>query len=393
MRATLRLGRWFGIPVGANAGVLVILLLVGLGLGMWHFPFLFPGRPVWQYALAAATAAILLVVSILIHELSHAVVAQAHGIKVDRIVLWLLGGVAQLRDEPRTPGVDFAVAAVGPATSLALGGVFGLATVGWLIVAGEGLAASTLAYLAFINVLLAFFNLVPAAPLDGGRVLRAALWWRTGDRSRAAVFAARAGRFFGLVLIVLGIAQLLLLAWLGGLWLALIGWFLVNAAMAEEQSVVVGQQLRGVRVRDVQSPEPVTAAPTMSVAEFIDQVALRQRFSTYPLVDDTGRLSGLVTLNRIRDVPPQERAVTPLRDIACPPEEVPTARPDEPLVDLLPRMAGCADDRAVVVDDAGRVIGVVSPRDVSRVAVVSELRGGAPFTPQAELGRAVGGHA
>src|SRR5690606_12761472 len=374
MRATLSLGRWFGVPVGANAGVLVILILVGFLLGAWHFPTLYPDRPVWSYAAAGAVAALLLIASVLLHELAHAVVAQANGIKVERIVLWLFGGVAQLRGEPSTAALDLAVAAVGPATSVVLGGLFGVAAVAWLAVVGEGLIAATLGYLGAINLLLAVFNLVPAAPLDGGRVLRAVLWWITGNRNRAAVVASRAGRVSGIALIAFGLAGVLLWAWFGGLWLALIGWFLVNAATAEEQSVVLGRQLSGVRVADVMSGPPVTAPPGVDVASFIDQVVLHQRFSTYPLVDQAGRLTGLVTLNRIRQVPLARRPEATLQEIACPPEEVPTARPEEPLVDLLPRLAGCADGRAVVVDPDGRVIGVVSPRDVARMTAVADLR-------------------
>jgi CBS domain-containing protein len=133
------------------------------------------------------------------------------------------------------------------------------------------------------------------------------------------------------------------------------------------------------------SPPPVTASPTATVAGFIDDVVLHERFSTYPLVDGGGRLSGLVTLNRIRQVPVAQRATTALRDIACPPEEVPTARPDEPLADLLPRLAAGADGRAIVVDADERVLAVVSPRDISRVAAVADLRTGRPFAPQAEF--------
>jgi Zn-dependent protease len=385
MRATVSLGRWAGVPVGANAGVLVILVLVGFALGVWHFPALYPGEPTWSYVVAGTTAALLLVLSILVHELSHAVVARANGIKVERIVLWLLGGVAELRGEPRTPRVDVAVAAVGPLTSLVLGGMFGLAAVGALAAFGQGLTSATLAYLAAINVLLAVFNLVPAAPLDGGRVLRAAVWWLTGNRVRAAVIAARAGRFFGLALIVLGIGGALLWGWFGGLWLALIGFFLVNAAMAEEQGVTVGEQLRGVRVRDVMSPPPVTAAPTARVDDFIHEVVLRERFSTYPLVDSAGRLSGLVTLNRIRSVPVDRRGGTTLGEIACPSEEVPVARAGEPLVDLLPRLASSADGRAVVVDSEERVVAVISPRDIAQVAALADLRRAGPLAPQSEL--------
>lgn len=375
MRATLSLGRWAGIPVGANISILVIVLLVGLGLGLGQFPLLHPDLPAWAYLVAGAVAALLLVVSILLHELSHAVVAQSNGLKVDRIVLWLLGGVAQLRGEPRNPRIDFAIAVVGPVTSLLLGGAFGILAVGWLAVAGSGLTATTLGWLAAINVILAGFNLVPAAPLDGGRVLRAALWWWTGDRGRAAVFSARAGRIFGLTLIGLGIALVLLVPWFGGLWLALIGWFLVNAAMAEEQSAVMGQRLQGVYVRDVMSGPAVTAPDHTSVEDFVHDVVLRERFSTYPLVDADGRLTGLTTLNRIRNVPADQRPTTRLRDIACPLDEIPTARPDEPLADLLPRLAGCTDGRAVVVDEHGQVTAVVSPSDISQVAARADLRG------------------
>lgn len=375
MRATLSLGRWAGIPVGANISILVIVLLVGLGLGLGQFPMLHPDRPTWAYLLAGAAAALLLVLSILLHELSHAVVAKANGITVERIVLWLLGGVAQLRGEPRNPRVDFAIAVVGPVTSLLLGGAFGILAAGWLAVFGSSLTASMLAWLAVINVVLAGFNLVPAAPLDGGRVLRAALWWWTGNRSKAAVFAARAGRLFGLTLIGLGIAMVLVVPWFGGLWLALIGWFLVNAAMAEEESAVLGQKLQGVYVRDVMSGPPVTVPATTTVDEFINQVVLRERFSTYPLVDGDGRLTGLTTLNRLRQVPLEQRAQTRLQEIACPPAEVPVARPNEPLIHLLPRLAGCTDGRAVVLDDERRVIGVISPSDVSRMAAHADLRG------------------
>jgi Zn-dependent protease/CBS domain-containing protein len=366
------------VPVGANIGVLVIIALVGIALGAWHFPTAYPDLPVWSYATAGAAAALLLVLSILLHELAHAVVAQANGIKVDQIVLWLFGGVAQLRGDPRTPGVDLAVAVVGPATSVLLGGLFGAATIAWLAVVGEGLGAATLAYLAVLNLLLAVFNLVPAAPLDGGRVLRALLWWSTGDRSRAAIVATRAGRYFGIALIVFGLGGALLWAWFGGLWLALIGWFLVSAALAEERSVTLGQQLRGVRVRDVMSRDPVTAPPDVDISSFVDEVVLHQRFSTYPLVGEDGRLTGLVTLDRIRQVPREQRSTTRLREIACEPGEVPTAGPDEPVTDLLPRMAGGTDGRAVAVDDQGRVVGLVTSRDIARMTAVSDLHGTGP---------------
>lgn len=205
MRATLGLGRWFGIPVGANIGVLVIILLIGSGLAFGVLPSRFPEWSTASYLLVGLAAGLLLVLSIVLHELAHAVVARAKGVRIDGITLWLLGGVAQMRDEPSSPRDELQISGVGPLASLALGVLFGLLAVFFGFTGPAGVpVAATFGFVAWANVLLAVFNLLPAAPLDGGRVLRAALWWRTGDRNRAATIAARAGRGLGLVLIGLG---------------------------------------------------------------------------------------------------------------------------------------------------------------------------------------------
>jgi CBS domain-containing protein len=288
--------------------------------------------------------------------------------------------VAELRSEPRTPGAEFAIAVVGPLSSGVLGGAFGLLAFGLSAAGADTLTVGVLWYLAYTNVALAVFNLVPAAPLDGGRVLRAAVWRLTGDRVRAAVAAAFAGRIFGLLLIAIGLAQVLLVqGGLAGLWWVLLGWFLVQAAAAEEGRARLGRQLHGVRVADVMSAQPVTADPDTSVARFVDDVVMGHQFSTYPLVDEEGRLTGLVTLNRIRAVPAELRPTRRLADIACAPQEVPVAQPDEPLTELLPRLSGCADGRAVVVDATGRVVGLVSPRDISGAMVAADLRASQPY--------------
>lgn len=160
----------------------------------------------------------------------------------------------------------------------------------------------------------------------------------------------------------------------GGLWLALLGWFLVTAAGAEEQYTLAQRTLAGVRVADVMTPDPVTAAPELSVQRFIDDYLLYTRFSSLPLLDHANRLAGLVTINRIRQVPTADRPDTRLLDVACPPSEIPIGTPEEPLTELLPRMAGCTDGRAVVLDTAGRLIGIVSPSDVARTVQNAELR-------------------
>ncbi|NEA27850.1 site-2 protease family protein [Actinomadura bangladeshensis] len=380
MRESIRLGRIAGINIGLNYSVIVIVVILVFGLAFGRFPEVNPGFSTWAYIVAGIVSALLLLVSLLVHELAHAVVARRNGIEVSGITLWLLGGVAELRGEPRSAGADLRIAVVGPLASLAVGGVFAIAAVVASAATGPGLGVETLAYLAGINGILAVFNLVPAAPLDGGRVLRAFLWWRRGDRTAAAVIAARAGRVFGFVLIALGFVQFVVGVGFGGLWLILIGLFLVGAASSEEQQTRVNAALHGVRVGDVMTPDPVVADAARSVQNLIDEVVLTHRFSTYPLVED-GRLAGLVTLNRIRSTEPEERAALRLADIACPPDEVPTAHPDDPLTDLLPRMAGCTDGRAVVLGAGGQVVGLVSPSDISRAMQTSDFRGSRPYPP------------
>lgn len=373
MRESIRLGHIAGIRVGLNVSVLVIVLVLVFGLSFGRFPDAYPDHAAWAYVLAGLVSAFFLLASLLAHELAHAVVARRNGLDVEGITLWLLGGVARLRGEPRTAGADLRIAAVGPATSLAVGAVFAAAAAVAAAVSGQGLFFGTLAYLAGINVVLAVFNMIPAAPLDGGRVLRAFLWWRGGDRVGAAVTAARAGRAFGLALIVLGFVQIVVGAGFGGLWLALVGFFLVSAASAEEQQTRVAAALHDVRVGDVMTPAPMVVPADMTVQDLVDDFVLTHRHSTYPLVED-GRLAGLVTLNRVRATPPAERGALRLADIACPPNEVPTAHPHEPLPDLLPRMAGRTDGRAVVLDDDDRVIGLITATDISRALQTSDLR-------------------
>jgi Zn-dependent protease len=218
--------------------------------------------------------------SLLAHELAHAAVARRHGVEVQSITLWLLGGVAQLKGEPRTPESDFRIAVVGPLTSLVLGVLLGVVTIVTATLDAARMLTGLLAYLAATNILLAVFNLLPAAPLDGGRVLRAALWRRIGDRARAAVTAARSGRVFGFLLAGLGLLQTLFTETWNGLWLVLVGWFLESAATAEKQQARTTSRLSGLRVDDVMTRAPVVADASMHLDAFVDRLAMTQVFSS-----------------------------------------------------------------------------------------------------------------
>ncbi|MGC5020875.1 site-2 protease family protein [Micromonospora sp. DT47] len=372
MRASFRLGRVAGVPVGVNWSVLVIFLLIAWALSANQFPRSYPGRPTWAYVLAGLAAAVVFFLGLLAHEVSHAVIAKRNGLQVKGITLWLLGGVAELHGEARDPGAELRIAGVGPLVSLLLGFFFGGIAVVLALAGQEGLLLGSLAWLAGINVLLAVFNILPAAPLDGGRLLRAAVWKATGDRTKASVVAARAGWILGALLIGLGLWQFLAGFGVGGLWLALIGWFLIGAAGVEGRQARMGSALAGVRVADVMTPQPQTASAEMTVADFVDHYLFAYRHSALPLTEE-GRPVGLVTLDRVRGIPAERRATTTLGEVACRADELVLAGPEDQLNDLLPRLSECADGRALVVTDQ-RLVGIVSPSDISRAVQRGSLR-------------------
>ena len=219
MSETFRLGHIFGVRVGVNWSVVVIFALITIGLAAGRFPLLYPDLAAGAYVTAGLVAGVVFFASLLAHEMAHAVVAKRNGVAVEAITLWLFGGVAKLKGEPTTPGADFRVAAIGPAVSLVLALVFALLGLLLDAVGAPELIVGVALWLGLINVVLAVFNLVPAAPLDGGRILRSLVWWRTGDRTRAAITAAHAGRVFGWFLIAVGVGTAGLGAGIGGLWL------------------------------------------------------------------------------------------------------------------------------------------------------------------------------
>ena len=376
MEETFRLGRIGGVRIGVNWSVLVIFGLIAFGLAAERFPATHPGYGVAAYVAAGLATAVVFFASLLAHELAHALVARRNGIEVEGITLWLFGGVARLQGEASSPGAELRIAGVGPLVSVALGVIFLLIASGLGAFDGGGLAAVAVAWLGGINIALAVFNVIPAAPLDGGRLLRAALWRLTGNRLRATVYATLSGRVFGWLLIAFGLLWFLTRGVFGGLWLALIGWFLIGAATMEGQQAVVRERLAGVSARDVMTPEPETVPDSMSVDTFLEDYLTRHRHSAYPVVGDAGEIAGLVTLNRIREVAVEERPRTLLRDVASPMSEVVRATPDDPVTDLLPRLSALPERRCLVFSE-GRLVGIVSLSDVTRALErMTLIRGG-----------------
>jgi Zn-dependent protease len=355
-----------------NWSLLIVFVLITLTLDE-GFSDTVSGYPDATYWVLAVIVTVLFYACLLAHELAHSVLARRAGLPVRGITLWLFGGVSQLGGEPASADDMLRISLVGPLTSVVVG--LGFAAVGVLVAVAGGpeLLVVASGWLGGINIFLAVFNLAPAAPLDGGRVLAALLWRHHGDRVRAEVSATHAGMVFGYVLIALGVVVFLVGGGIGGLWFVFLGWFLLSAARAEASHVQLRDALVGVRVADVMSSQPVVAPASLTVDEFFEQYALRYRFSTFPLEGPDGDLAGLVTMSRLKAVPRQDRASTTVRDIACPMSDVPVAAPEEPIVDLLGRMTDATDGRALVLAD-GQLVGLVSPTDISRTISLAAFR-------------------
>lgn len=362
------LGRWAGVPIRAHWSVLVALALFTDILATETLPATRPGQPAVAYWLTGVITAMVFFIALLLHELAHAVTARHYGMRVHRITLWMLGGLTELDGEPPTPRADALVAVSGPLTSLGIGAVFAIMS---LLLGGSGLVATAFAWLAVINVLLAVFNLLPGAPLDGGRLLRALLWWRSHDRARAAERAALAGRILGSAMVGLGLLELLVGAY-AGIWLALVGFFIISGA-ASERYAVRTEKLRGLTVRDVMSPTPAVAAEWWSVQQFLQNLPPEHAAQpVFPLVDLDGRTSGAVTLAAMERVPADQRATIRLRDVAPGKNGLlVTTTPDTGVPDLL--LALHLRGGIAVVVDAGRPVGVVTDTDLVRAAQLAEL--------------------
>ena len=378
MGQSFSLGRIGGIRVSVNWSVLLIVALLAYGLAVGEFPAAAPRHPVAEYVVAAVVTAVAYMGSLLAHELAHSLVARRNGLEVEGITLWLLGGVSRLQGEVADPGAEVRVAGVGPLVSLLLGGGFLL--VAWLVHAAgvRGVVVAALAWLGGINVLLAVFNAIPAAPLDGGRLLRAVLWRFTGDRLKAAVWSARSGQVFGWALVVVAAYLVLVRREYNWLWFALVGWFLISAATAEGQQAMVQSRLRTIAVREIMTAYPVTVPGSATVAWFLDDYLPWHRHSAFPVEGGDGQTVGLVTVRRVNQVPAGERGRTTLRDAACPLSEVARATPDEPVADVLPRLNACSENRALVFAN-GDLAGIASPADISR-ALERLSRSPATFT-------------
>ena len=363
-RSRLTLFHVAGIAIRVDASWILLAVLVTWSLAGSLFPTQYPGLPRQTYWIMGAIGAVGLFASILFHELSHAIVARRHGVPMNGITLFIFGGVAEMEEEPQSARTELLVALAGPlATVVVIVVLFPIAA----LMARQHApvpATAIVNYLAMINLVLLIFNIVPAYPLDGGRVLRATLWrWKDNVRWATRV-ASRIGSGFGLLLILLGVVQIVMGNFVGGIWSLLIGTFLRNAAAASYQQIILRETLRGSKVRRFMKSDVVTVPRHISIADLVENYFYKHQFRMFPVVDGE-RLVGCVFTRDVTKVPREEWDRQTVASIAeeCSRENSVSA--DMDTVDALARMHKSGASQLLVMD-GDHLAGILTLQDLFR---------------------------
>jgi len=358
----LRLFRILGIQISLNYTWFVVFGLIAWSLASGYFPYKYPGLSPAAHLVMGFLGAVFLFLSVLIHELTHSYIAKKEGIEVREITLFLFGGVSQLVKEPEDPRKELKVAIAGPISSLVLALIF------WIISRMTSQSPSLLlftgllGYLAFINLSLAIFNLIPGFPLDGGRVLRAIYWKKTGSLKKGTQLAAGAGKWIGVAIILIGLWWVLRNNLMGGVWLVIIGIFLRSAAEGGFQQVVMKGALEGVKVRELMSQSVITVQPSLRIDRLVEDFYLTHKHITYPVVE-RGRIVGIVTLKQVKDVPRDQWREKTVSEVMKPIQEGMMLDPDGEAVDALQKMIRSGEGRLPVVKD-GQAVGMITRKDI-----------------------------
>lgn len=369
MKHTWRLGKIFGIDINIDSSWLVIFILFTWVLAGSYFPRAHPDWSRSLYWVMGLVTSLLVFASVLVHELAHSIVALKQGEKVRSITLFILGGVAQITEEPKKPLGEFTMALVGPMSSFALALSFFILS---LLLKGvsEPLAASS-TYLAVINTALGIFNLLPGFPMDGGRILRSLIWKVTGDLKKATRAASVAGQGFAFLLILLGILQILR-ANLLGLWWILIGWFLHNAAVRGYSEVMIKSVLEGMKAEDLMSQDFGTVQGEILVQDLVENYILKKKERVF-LVTDNGNLRGIVCLEDVKQTPKEKWSQVKVKDIMTPRERLEAVSPEDDGNKILTSLA-TKDIHQVPVMKGDKIAGIICRNDILRyIQLRSEL--------------------
>ncbi|MDI6689361.1 MAG: site-2 protease family protein [Actinomycetota bacterium] len=368
---SVRLGRIFGIPIELNFTWFFIfaLLIIDLTLRFQLKPF---NLPLVVSIINATITTLLLFASVLFHELSHSYIAKKSGIPIKKITLFIFGGVAQMSKEPENPEVEFKMAIAGPLSSFFLSFSFGLI---WVGARGLGLEMVGASFLLLwqINLALAVFNLLPGFPLDGGRVLRAGLWYWMKDMQRSMKIASQAGQGIAFSLIFFGFMMVFVLGDISALWLVLIGWFLNHAAQTSYRQLILQRSLSGIKVAEIMSKDVQIIDPSITLDKLVNEYFLKYRYGRFPVVEND-QLLGVITLHDIKEIPQGDWSRVTAREIVVPPKESCIISYREEAVNALMQMAREEIGHLLVVDENGSLVGLVTRSDIIRlIKVKTEL--------------------
>ena len=367
-----------GIRIAVDWSWFLVLFLVIFWLSRFYGDVLGESSSSTTPFVLAVLSALGFFGSIVLHELGHAVAAMRNGIRISSIQLWIFGGMARMDRESDSPATEFKVAVAGPLVTLAIVLVLtavGLAAAGWgdfrdaaLVESDAGVSGvlAMIAWLASINALVLVFNLLPAFPMDGGRIVRAIAWWRSGDRTSATRFAANLGRVFAYLFIGIGLLMIFAGDVFGGVWLALIGMVINGSARAASAQTAITGRIEGVRVADVMDREPVAIPDKLSVEQALDEYFLRYRWPWFPVVDAAHHFLGLVVRDKADEIPETSRSTSLVSDLLEQDDGTFQVRDDAPLDSLLANRALRRFGALMAVDDEGRLSGVITAEQVGR---------------------------
>lgn len=361
---TIKLFTLSGFSVGIDASWFIIAILVAWSLAAGLFPYEYPGLDVGTYWAMGIIGSLGLFACIVLHELAHARAARRYGLQIRGITLFIFGGVAEMQEEPPTPKSEFVVAIAGPLASVGLGALFGVIAVLGSSLAWPISAVAVLQYLAWINIVVVIFNLLPAFPLDGGRVLRSALWsWRSDLRWATGVTSS-IGSAFGIGLIAIGVLSFIYGNFIGGIWWFLIGMFLRNAAQMSYRQLIIRQMLEGEPVLRFMHSEPETVGQNESISELVEEHVYRHHHKMFPVVEN-GHVIGCVSTRQIREIPREQWDQKTVGEVMepCSPEN--TVSPDADAMRTLSRMNRTGRSRLLVVEN-NQLRGVVTLKDLTR---------------------------
>ena len=372
-RSSIKLFKVFGIEIRLDYSWFIIFALFAYYFGFNYFPAVLPDVSGGIIAIVTIITVILFFSSVLVHEMSHSLVARSKGTPVKRITLFLFGGMAQIEKEPETPMSEFVMAIAGPAASFVLAIIFGII---WLLTGQYEIIREPFRYLTIINIILGIFNMLPGFPLDGGRVLRSIIWKVTDNLRRATYIASTTGRVIGFLIIAVGIFFFFTGNFLNGVWFAFIGWFLQSSAHMGYRQLVFETTIKGIKVRDVMNDDMVIVEKNIDLQELIDEYFMRYRFGRFPVVEDfrSEKFIGIISLHDIKSIERKRWPEVRVGDIVKAVTENEKVNMSMEISDAIKKM-GRSDLGHLVIMSGNKIKGIITKSDVMRfIKLRSELQ-------------------